>query len=70
MTIKPEDLRGTTARPHIDINDEGDVEYWAHRLGVSRDELVQAVLLVGDVADDVARALSRSSSPRSDEDAP
>ena len=63
MAADPIDLRGTTAQPRIDINDEGDVEYWAHRLGVSREALARAVARVGDAVDDVAAELARRDEP-------
>jgi hypothetical protein len=54
---------GTPERTHIDVNDEGDVEYWAHRLGVTRQQVVDAVRRVGDRAPDVARALAPAGQP-------
>jgi hypothetical protein len=56
----------TPERTHIDVNDEGDVEYWAHRLGVSRRQVVEAVQRVGDRAIDVERALLPSDDGSSD----
>lgn len=52
---------GTPQRTHIDVNDEGDVEYWAHRLGVTRQQLVDAVRRVGGRVPDVETALAPSS---------
>jgi hypothetical protein len=59
-TDMPDLLRdaGTPERTHIDVNDEGDVEYWAHRLGVTRQQVVDAVRRVGDCVPDVERALA------------
>lgn len=51
-------------RTHIDVNDEGDVEYWAHRLGVTRQQVVDTVRRVGHRAGDVERALGRTSAAK------
>jgi hypothetical protein len=57
MTDLPRDANAPE-RTHIDVNDEGDVEYWAHRLGVTRQQVVDAVRRVGDCAPDVERAVA------------
>jgi uncharacterized protein DUF3606 len=47
-------------RKRIDIHNDHELRYWAHRLGVSRDEIKRAVSKVGVMADDVARVLGKS----------
>ncbi|MGE5166335.1 MAG: DUF3606 domain-containing protein [Sphingobacteriales bacterium] len=47
-------------RKRINVNEDHELRYWAHRFGVSRDQLKRAVSKVGVMADDVARELGKS----------
>lgn len=49
--------RGSPDNQRINMNQEHEVEYWTHRLGVSRDELQRAVDSVGPMATAVAALL-------------
>ena len=46
-------LRGTQDRQRIDIHQEHEVRYWTQKLGVTPDELREAVEAVGPMADAV-----------------
>ena len=49
--------RGSPDRDRIDINDPDEVRNWTKSLGVTKDELQQAVQAVGDRADKVREHL-------------
>ena len=49
-------IRGGEDRQRIDGSDD-ECRYWSQKFGVSADELKRAVMKVGPMADDVARAL-------------
>jgi hypothetical protein len=46
-------IRGQQARQRINVNQEHELRYWSEKLGVTPDELRQAVDAVGPMADDV-----------------
>jgi hypothetical protein len=43
----------------IHTDEEPDVRYWTEKFRVSREQLRKAVLAVGPMVDDVAKALKR-----------
>lgn len=49
--------RGPADRTRVNVNEDYEARYWAHKWGVSEDELRAAVDRVGVMADDVERAL-------------
>jgi hypothetical protein len=51
--------RGNPDRSRIDINDPDEVRNWTKSLGVSREELEQAVAAAGTQADKVREYLGR-----------
>jgi hypothetical protein len=51
--------RGANDRARIDINDPDEVRNWTKSLGVSKEELQQAVAQVGVMADRVREHLSK-----------
>ncbi|PLY39439.1 DUF3606 domain-containing protein [Janthinobacterium sp. ROICE36] len=51
--------RGQQDRIRINMHEEHEVRYWTQELGVSRDELAQAVKDVGVMAADVRKHLGR-----------
>lgn len=51
--------RGQQDRIRINIHEEHEVRYWTQELGVSREELAQAVKDVGVMAADVRKHLGR-----------
>lgn len=51
--------RGSPDRDRINMNEDYEVRDWAKKLGVSEDELRQAVQKVGDRADAVRQHLGR-----------
>jgi len=51
--------RGQQDRIRINVHEEHEVLYWTQELGVSRDELAQAVKEVGVMAVDVRKHLGR-----------
>jgi hypothetical protein len=53
--------RGKQDRERININEKHDLEYWTGRLGVSEDELRDAVQRVGPMVEDVQREIKRAS---------
>ena len=52
QTGKPDDAR-------INVEQEHEVRYWSEKLGVSRDQLRQAVQRAGPLVKDVQRHLGR-----------
>ena len=46
-------------RERISLGEDYEVRDWAHKFGVSKEELTEAVHKVGDRAEDVARELGR-----------
>jgi uncharacterized protein DUF3606 len=52
--------RGKADRSRIDVSEEYECRYWSEKLGVSSDELKQAVQKVGPVVEDVARELGKA----------
>jgi hypothetical protein len=54
--------RGGNDRKRIDVSQDYECRYWSEKFGVSADELKRAVMKVGPVADDVARALGKVAS--------
>jgi len=53
--------RGKQDRDRINIQEPHEVEYWTNRLGVSEDELRDAVERVGPMVEDVQREIKRAS---------
>jgi hypothetical protein len=53
--------RGKQDRERININEKHELEYWTGRLGVSEDELRDAVQRVGPMVEDVQREIKRAS---------
>jgi len=51
--------RGAPDRLRINIHEEHEVRYWTEALGVSREQLVQAVKAVGVMAADVRKHLGK-----------
>lgn len=51
--------RGSPDRDRIDVNEDYEVRDWAKKLGVSEEQLRQAVKAVGDRADKVRQHLGR-----------
>lgn len=51
--------RGQQDRIRINMHEEHEVRYWTQELGVSREELAQAVKDVGVMAADVRKHLGR-----------
>jgi hypothetical protein len=46
-------------RSRINMNEDFEVKYWTHHLGVSRDELQKAVAKVGNSAAAVRKELGK-----------
>lgn len=59
MVDNPE-LRGPQDRSRISLQEEHEVRYCAHKWGITKDELSDAVHAVGHSAAHVARHLGRS----------
>jgi uncharacterized protein DUF3606 len=51
--------RGGTDRSRINLSQPHEVQYWTKALGVSEEQLKQAVKSVGSSADDVRRHLGK-----------
>lgn len=51
--------RGPHDRAHINIHEDHEVEWWTRKLGVSSDQIREAVAEVGDSAEKVAQHLNR-----------
>ena len=51
---------GTADRQRINVDQDHELQDWATRFGVSREQLRKAVEAVGPMADDVRRHLGKS----------
>jgi hypothetical protein len=51
--------KGSQDRSRINMNEDFEVKYWTHHLGVSRDELQKAVAKVGNSAAAVRKELGK-----------
>lgn len=51
--------RGAPDRLRINVHEEHEVRYWTEALGVSREQLEQAVKAVGVMAADVRKHLGK-----------
>jgi len=51
--------RGAPDRLRINVHEEHEVRYWTEELGVSREQLEQAVKVVGVMAADVRKHLGK-----------
>ena len=51
--------RGAQDRARVNINEEHEVRYWTEKFGVSEEDLIQAVSVVGVSADEVERYLKK-----------
>ncbi|BEV43965.1 DUF3606 domain-containing protein [Afipia carboxidovorans] len=51
--------KGQQDRSHINMSEDYEVKYWTHHLGVTRDELRQAVEKVGNSAATVRKELGK-----------
>jgi len=52
--------RGRQDRERINISEKHEVQYWTKRLGVSEEELRDAVERVGPMVEDVQKELNRA----------
>lgn len=50
---------GGTDRVRININESYEVDYWSHKLGVSKDKLKATVQIVGTSVKDVEEYLTK-----------
>lgn len=55
--------RGGQDRTRISLDEEYEVQHWAKKFGVSRQELERAVKKVGPEADRVAKELGKENAP-------
>ena len=51
--------RGAADRARINVHEEHELRYWTEALGVSREQLLEAVQQVGTVAKDVRASLGK-----------
>ncbi len=51
--------RGAADRTRINVHEEHELRYWTEALGVSREQLLEAVQRVGVVAKDVRATLGK-----------
>ncbi|MEJ2816374.1 DUF3606 domain-containing protein [Caulobacter sp. CCG-8] len=51
--------RGTQDRARVNVNEPHEVRYWTEKFGVSEEDLVQAVTVVGVSAAEVERYLKK-----------
>ena len=51
--------RGAQDRARVNINEEHEVRYWTEKFGVSEEDLIQAVSIVGVSAEEVGRYLKK-----------
>jgi hypothetical protein len=58
----PDDLtnKGGQDRSRINMNEDYEVKYWTHHLGVSREDLEKAIEKVGNSAAAVRKELGKS----------
>lgn len=61
-------LRNTGDDKRISIDQEHEVRYWTEALGVSREELADAVRRVGDSAERVREHLKQGGGHKGDDD--
>ncbi|MGN6285386.1 MAG: DUF3606 domain-containing protein [Afipia sp.] len=52
--------KGSQDRSRINMNEDYEVKYWTHHLGVSREELQKAIEKVGNSAAAVRKELGKS----------
>ena len=62
----PDDLsnRGRPDRDRINVNEDHELRNWAHKFGITTDELKEAVQAVGDRADKVREHLGERKGPK------
>lgn len=51
--------RGAQDRARVNVNEPHEVRYWTEKFGVSEEDLIQAVTVVGVSADEVERYLRK-----------
>lgn len=51
--------RGAQDRARVNVNEDHEVRYWTEKFGVSEEDLIQAVSVVGVSADEVERYLKK-----------
>ena len=51
-----------TQRGHINLSEPSEILYWAEQLGVTKDEVIEAVKQVGGAVDEVIKDLQRKKS--------
>jgi hypothetical protein len=51
--------RGPQDRARVNVNEPHEVRYWTEKFGVSEEDLIQAVSVVGVSADEVGRYLKK-----------
>ncbi len=51
--------RGAQDRARVNVNEPHEVRYWTEKFGVSEEDLIQAVSVVGVSADEVERYLAK-----------
>jgi hypothetical protein len=51
------EIRGAQDRERINLNEDYEVKYWTERLGISAQELKQAVQSVGPMVKDVEKKI-------------
>ncbi|MDR6936663.1 MULTISPECIES: DUF3606 domain-containing protein [unclassified Luteibacter] len=51
--------RGPADAKRINVNEDYEVQYWTKELGISREQLTEAVKRVGPIAEDVRAHLRR-----------
>lgn len=51
--------RGAQDRARVNVNEPHEVRYWTEKFGVSEEDLIQAVSIVGVSADEVGRYLKK-----------
>lgn len=51
--------RGAQDRARVNVNEPHEVRYWTEKFGVSEEDLIQAVSVVGVSADEVGRYLKK-----------
>jgi hypothetical protein len=62
--------RASPDRSKIDVEDENQVKYWTKALGISKDDLLEAIDKVGNAAATVRKELQRRGLVMSDDDKP
>jgi len=51
--------RGPADRSRINVHERWELDYWTKALGVTKEQLEQAVAKVGPMVEDVKRALGK-----------